>query len=304
MVLEVQTTSFYTHPAFIAFVTSILTLLVTNVVKNVYERKFHIFKLEKEYQYEQRKKLKDVLSVYKSHLINSFESFNHRLWNFSHNYIEPWMIKGEDFFNKRSYYFRSFIYRTLALFAWIRILESKLIYLDTTISTKEDMEFLKFLKLFPEVFCEYHLFDGTGYTYKDGHPTDHFYRNDFDEMTSVLIEGDNVMQFSAFEDKLKKLEPKIRRLCNFYDGLSPLNDRLNWDRLQAFHICLLAFLNSFGYDYQYTNEKKLKDLFNRTRKSKVIHNLIDLLKRYKLQDQRQIKNILRGFEKSHGAEGG
>jgi hypothetical protein len=35
---------------------------------------------------------------------------------------------------------------------------------------------------------------------------------------------------------------------------------MRWDRLHLFHLTLLMFLNCYGYDFQQTNDPRIKEL--------------------------------------------
>jgi len=182
--------------ALIAAITSVTTLLLSSLIKSIYERRFHVFKLEAEHRYEQRKKIKEILSKNKIRLLNSCESLNHRLWNFSNNYKEKWYCVNREYRNKDNYYFISFVFRLLCFYAWIKKIEDEMVYLDTTIASREDMEFMKFLRLFPGVLCDLVLTDG--FEYDPFHETDHFFKNSLEHMAAVLIKDGEVCTFPNF----------------------------------------------------------------------------------------------------------
>jgi hypothetical protein len=72
--------------ALISAAVSIVTVLLSFLLKAWFERHFVIFKLEAEHQYEQKKQLKGVIVKNKTSLLDAAESLNHRFWNFSANY--------------------------------------------------------------------------------------------------------------------------------------------------------------------------------------------------------------------------
>lgn len=100
--------------AIISAVASIIVAIATLTFRVFWERYFHIFKLEHEYRYQQRKRIKDKLAENKIRLINSCEELVYRLWNLSTNYSEGWQN------SRNSYYFKSFVYRFLAVCAWVK----------------------------------------------------------------------------------------------------------------------------------------------------------------------------------------
>ena len=244
--------------AVIAAITSILTLLLTSLIKSVYERKFHIFKLEAEHRYEQRKKIKEILSSNKIHLINACESPNHRMWNFSSNHTEKWHCVDGEYTKKEHYYFHSFVYRVICVYAWIKKIENEMVYLDTTIATKEDLELIKFLRVFPEILCD--LFLVNGLEYDANHQTDHLFTGTLDHMACSLLVNGNVCDFSSFQANLDKYIPNLEPLCKLIECMSPDEERYRWDRFQILHYTIIAFLNAYGYDFQVTRDSKLKEI--------------------------------------------
>jgi hypothetical protein len=280
--------------AIVAAATSVATLLVSSLFKAFYEKHFHLFKLEAEHRYEQRKKIKEILSKNKIQLLNCAESLNHRLWNFSENYKENWHKLDGAFKNiSKSYYFSSFVYRMVVFFSWIRKIEQEMVYLDTTISTKEDLDFIKYLRLLPQVFCDLYLFEG--FDYDKNYASDHFFKNDFELMADCLTKEGEICDFAEFEKSFSKHLPYLKSMCLFLDGISPDESRLRWDRLQMFHISLMAFINTFGYDFQYTSKDKIRRIVSSPRKSKLINNYIGLLERDKIHRQKELKKVIKAI---------
>ncbi|KAB0509269.1 hypothetical protein [Pseudomonas moorei] len=159
--------------ALIAASTTLTVLFLRALAKPVWERSFHKFKLESDYRYDQRKRVREAISKYKVPLLNSAEYLNHRLWNFSKNAPEAWHVKSADEQIKDKYYLQSFCYRFLLFFAICRKVDLELVFLDSTVSTKEDLELLKYLKCFPHFFCDAGIFEGLNYDHSK--PTDHFF---------------------------------------------------------------------------------------------------------------------------------
>ena len=149
--------------AVISAIISVITVLLSFFLKSIYERHFHIFKLESEHEYEQRKKIKEVIAKHKTQLLDSAESLNHRLWNFSEKHNKNWhTVKNLKLLHEH-YYLASFTYRMLAFFAWMRKVEREMVFLDGTVATKQDLNFVKYLKIFPQLLCDVTLFEGLDY---------------------------------------------------------------------------------------------------------------------------------------------
>ncbi len=138
----------------------IASIITTLIIKPIADKYLYDFKLESDYKAEQRRKIKDVLSKHKVHLLKSCESLNHRLWNFLNNHPKNWHDVNGDFSNVDKYYIQSFVYRILSVIAWVQIIEKDLIFLDTTISKKEDLMLIKYFRLIEQTFCDLKLYEG------------------------------------------------------------------------------------------------------------------------------------------------
>ncbi|GEM50744.1 hypothetical protein EB1_05340 [Empedobacter brevis NBRC 14943 = ATCC 43319] len=273
-------------PILISTVTTIIVFFLTLLTKNYIETKVLRSKLDTEHKFDQRKKIKEVLAKYKVHLLTACEDFNHRMWNFSNKHQEKWLEVNVDYLNKH-YYFDSFVYRHLAIFAWTKKIQKEMIFLDTTIAGKADLEFVKFLNVFSRMFCDLTFIEGLN---ANGNKTDdHFFRNEFDLFADSLITETGVKSFSEYLDDINNIAPKINRLFLFFDSLSPNEERKRWDRLHFFHLTILMFLNNYGYDFQITNNEKLEQVLTSPKKSSYLDNYFLFLKEYHLTDNKQIK---------------
>jgi len=280
--------------AIIAAIVSILTLIVSLSTKNFLEKRIHFFKLKTEHEFEQRKKIKSVLSENKIRLINSCESMNHRFYNFSINHKENWHhVKLSDNFNGiGNYYFTSFVYRILEVLAWTRKIEKELIFLDSTIASSEDLIFIKYLRVFSFVFCDLDSIS-KGYSIDKFTSEDHFFRNHFNEMSETLIKNGELVSYDEFSKDFATYYPRIIVLCDFINGLNEEENRTRWDRLQLFHISIIGFLNRFGYDYHVWDKNKIEEVFHKSRKNKFLKNFESLLNRFKLNNEKHIKKVIK-----------
>ena len=173
-----------TQAAIIAALTALLTTVLSFLTKSWIEKRIHLNKLESEYRYEQQKNLKALLSKNKMRLLNAGESLNHRLWNHIENHSENWL-------SSRGNYYYSFVYRFVSFFAYIRQIEKELIYIDSTFAGKKDLEFIKFLRTFPQLFSDTTLFNGENYD--KNFATDHFFRNNFEQICESFIKNNEVI---------------------------------------------------------------------------------------------------------------
>ena len=123
---------------FSAYLIPVLTFIFGYITKIIYERYTLNFKLKKEFEFEQKKKLKEEIAQNKMKLLNSAEELNHRLWNFSQHVGENWhRVSTNDWNTTEQYYLKSFVYRFLKFLYWNIQTEKDTISIDTTIAEKE-----------------------------------------------------------------------------------------------------------------------------------------------------------------------
>jgi hypothetical protein len=276
--------------ALVAAGTSILTLILSLAFKPFIDKISKAYQLHIEYQYEQRKKIKDTISKYKIHVVNAFDNLCGRLNNLANNHTMQWHYVSGEFKNTGSEYFQTTIYRVLYLFSWIKIIEDKLVFLDTTIADKEDLYFLKYLKATKRVIQRQML------TYnlqsQDESRKDVVFRDNLDEMCLWMIKGEEVMAFPEFRENIEQKLPHFKVLCQFIDGINPEENRRRWDRLYCIQILGLSFLNSFGYDFQKTSKEKMVSRFTKHKKHDIYDNLIQHVHKYELHEEPEMKKSI------------
>ena len=77
---------------------------------------------------------------------------NHRLWNFSDNAHLAWHVANGRAVMQNKYYLQSFCYIFLSFFALCSKVDLDLVFLDSTESTKKNLEFLKYLRFCQQFF--------------------------------------------------------------------------------------------------------------------------------------------------------
>ena len=202
-------------------------------------------------------------------------------WNFGKNHEKNW-IKS----SKEDYYYHSFVYRIVCVYAWIKIIQKDMIFLDTTIATKEDLEFIKFLKIFPQIFCDLTIIEGKNA--EGNYAVDHFFRNNFELFSDSVITGDGVITYADFIKHLRTSKKDLEQLFLFLDGISPLEQRSRWDRLHLLNLTLIVFLNNYGYDFQQTDEAKIEIILTRPKVSVHLKQYFNYLKKYRLNDNKHV----------------
>lgn len=290
--------------AVISAATSVLTIIF---IKPFIDKNFLKFRLEQEHLYEQRKKIKNVLAEHKIHIVNSAETLSHRLRA---------ILKTKDNDKERIYwqklntganldedYLISTVYRFLIFFKRVTDLEEKLVYLDTTIASKEDLFFVKYLQLFPQVFCGSHLFNGVSFQInKINIEKDRFKRDEFSACLDLLKKDNEFITYNEFKKNYHDIYlPNMQIINDFFQEIDPLSkDRLNWDVLQIFWFVLSSFLNSYGYDFQQVKNDWIIKSIEKGKEQRLLSGFEKLIADNKLSNERSIKLELTLVKKHHG----
>jgi len=79
----------------VAALTALATTLATNWIKERQrletEKALHRSKADTDYEYEQRKKLRDAIGEYRGQLVEAATDFNYRLMNLDRNVSKGWL---------------------------------------------------------------------------------------------------------------------------------------------------------------------------------------------------------------------
>ena len=248
-------------------------------------------KLKSEYEYEQKKRLRQLIGTYYGRFVESAEKLNHRLLNLQENQDNFWLqVNGQ--FHRADYYFSTTIYRFLSLLYLINKFEVEALYIDGRIAEKRDLEFVKFAKILEYVLADTTLFDGLAYDNNTAH--DHFFRGHLVVASETMEEDGTFVKMGLFLDKLKKRKyPQLLPILAYFDGLAKNEPRFRWDRLVAFHLLLICFLNSFGYDMQKTDEAELARISGSIRNPNVKMNLVKIIGKLGLQNNKSARILLK-----------
>lgn len=285
------------QPVFISAIVTFIVLAFNWVIKPLWESYFHNYKLRSNHTYEQKKKVKEAISMNKISLIENAETLNHRLWNFSKKIGEGWHFYDESKGGK-AYYLNSFAYSFLAFFAWARKSEKEMIYIDSTVSEKEDLELIKYLKLMPQFFCNVEIFKGKGYD--DSIDSDHFFRHEFNRVLDLMVVDGEIISFNVFlENKNKNDFNDYDKVYDYISSIEKNKKCLKWQSIQSFHFILMSFLTKFGYDFQKTSIYDLNKNSSGSPENSVIEGVDYLIKKMCLDGSEEIKNAVYALSKKH-----
>ncbi len=282
--------------ALIAAVVGLLAGFVGPVVKHWLDRWGLRHRLSTEYQYEERRKLRGLIGNYHGRVLELAERLNHRLWNLQNNEAEGWLrLDGEYTRLQDSYYFTTTVHRVVALLALFRDFQSKAIYIDARIAEKTDLLFLKYAKALEWSLTDVDLFEGLDYD--RFHATDHIFSGNLHVICERCLSDGSPLSLRQFQEVLSDGSnvEELRPILQFFDGLCVNELRLRWSRMVVFHLLLMAFINSFGYDIQHTSEDKMQRISASVRQPEVLRNLRTWLGRLGLAESESGKALSRAI---------
>jgi hypothetical protein len=268
--------------------------VVSAGVSYLFKRRETRYKAEIAYEYEQRKKLRELIGRYHGRLLNAAVSMNHRVWNLYGNQDKGWLDVNGKYSDPDWYYFRSSVYRFLNVCAVVRQLEAEAVLLDVRVAKKEDFTFLNYAAAFHWVMTDVALTDGLPYDNFD--QKDHFFSDRIREYCDCCLSEGSFISLEAFGQLLDQGAPRIKPVLRYFDGLNRSEARLRWDRLVAFHLLVLSFINSFGYSRQYSTEEHFLEAARQVKNPRVLDNLVKWLPRHDLRSDLEAKRIVRAVD--------
>ena len=267
----------------------IVAAIVSAAVSYFFKRRETRDKLKAEYEYEQRKKLRNLIGDFHGRMINATNSLNYRLWNYYSNYQENWLHISGDYSPEKNY-FHSCVHRFLVVSALTRQFERKAIYVDGRIAEKGDFLFLRYVAVLHWCMTDVALF--AGLEYDKEHETDHFFSDNFRQYCDTCIQqDDSIIEFADLTKRVQN-DRALDSVLEFFDGLSPDEERYRWDRLVVFHLLLIGFINNFGYEEQETSKDKIQQVAAKIKHPEVLRNIVSWLPRHGLVDKKGGKRII------------
>lgn len=257
----------------------IIAAIVSTAVGFLFRLSEMRHKLETEYRYEQRKKLRDLVAKYQGRLLNAGNSWNYRMWNLYSNQDRGWLeVEGKP--SRDNYYYLSFAHRFMNLCALLREFENEAIVIDSRIGTKTDLQISNLVSALRWCLTDVDLFKGIPYDQSSAY--DHFYSDELrlicDKHRSTKGEPLDFEKFCT--SAISSSKPGA--VLAFFDGLSRSEKRLRWDRLVAFHLLLLGLLNIIGHPVHKTGQRKLSKVVSQIKNRTVLENLLAWLPRHEV----------------------
>ena len=287
----------WSDPAVVAAVVGAVAALITSIVatplRYVIDKRALRHRLTTEYEYEQRKELRELIGRYHGRMLEAADSWSHRMTNLYKHESEG-MLAVSGRYSEPDYYFRTTVYRFLGLFALVRQFEREARFIDARIAESTDLDFLKFAKAFRWTMTDLELVERLEYDAWKG--SDHFFNDDLRSICDDFVTDGEPIALSEFESRLTAdraviLLPALR----FFDGLCADEPRLRWDRLVALHLLVAGFLNVIGYDMQRSDDAEFGELAGRLRHREVGENLATAIPRLGLAGQPEAVRAVAAF---------
>lgn len=274
---------------FISFITAAVTAILTTLLKSYVDRSNYKSKLQKDLEFEQQRLVRGTISNYKGHLIESMSSLHNRL---------KYMARKEGYQNLSisetkidDQILKSTIYRFLSTFAWIHLINKELVHFDPTKAYQNDLIMLKFFKVFPLIFQDRDLEIGFS---KTPESESLIRRNVFEETYKWLIDDKSVIDYTSFLAKYDENKKHVSPIEQYFIEINPNDTCTRWDRMFTFHLFIMTFLNKFGYDFQESDEGKMKKYIDRQGQFAMFSNIEKhLINKFKLGEDMEVSKMLR-----------
>jgi hypothetical protein len=286
--------------AIVAGITAVGTTLlaiVSSPLRYQIEKRALLYKLNAEYEYEQRRELRHLIGRHQGRLLEAAEAWNNRMNNLYEHEAEG-RLAAHGRYEEPNYYLRSTAYRFLTLCSLARNFEAQAFYIDVRIAEAGDLDFVKFTKAFRWLMTDLDVVAGLEYEPWEG--ADHFYNDRFRGICDSFRNGDEVLSLAEFEDRAAH-DPNLVQVLAFLDGLRADEPRLRWDRLVALHLLVMAFLNAFGYDMQRSTDDDLKRAVDRVVRPEVRTNLIAAVSKLGLAGNAEVQRVVRVLREAGAA---
>lgn len=274
----------------VAFVVALLTTIATSPIKYAFDNRLQRSKAKTDYEYRQRTELRTKIGGYHGRLLEAATSLNYRIGQIYKKRDKHWLDVKGDYTKRwpRHHFFNSTVYRFMAFVGLANSFEREAIYIDSRIADDTDRLFLYYIKALRWTLTDTALFDGLGYD--DSRPTDHFYTDHLRRMCGSVWkeDGKGLIDLRALEDVLAG-DHELDEVLKFFDGLDPDDQaRLRWDRVVAFHLVLMAFIETFGYEVHQTEQSWFDAVAGRMR-PEVATNLLDWLPKLGIGAHRRLR---------------
>lgn len=214
-------------------------ILTTVVLRYFVEDRLQRRRVEREYQYEQRKALREIMGQFDGPLLQASLDLHQRMRNLYQNSERGW-LKGEE----PGHYTLTTVYRLVALLRLAARLEQRALYLDPSIREERDLITLRYARAFQAVLSGTDL--SRGMEYDKARASGHMFRETVREFGEVRAPGE-AFTYTYFKSRAKS-DPLLLPAFAFVQDVSPTGAPIKWDRLVSLDLLLVAFIERVGFD--------------------------------------------------------
>jgi len=278
----------------LAAVTAFVTALVAAPIRLAVDKRLQRSQVEIEYEHEQRKALREKIGLYHGRLLEAALDLNYRLVNLCVNWEQGWLDVGGDFqaAPPAHHYLRSTAFRFIRLAGVADRFERTAIVVDARIAAQTDQAFVRYPKAFRWVMTDVALFKGL--EYDPSKTTDHFFNEQLRQMCGLAWGSAEELEFTAFE-KLVVSTEDLNELFEFFEGIKP--GQLRWDRLMSLHLLLMAFINTFGYDFQRSDARWFDQVIEKIDHREVVEALRIWIPKLGLGEDKGTKELVAALDR-------
>jgi hypothetical protein len=250
--------------AWIAAGVALLVTLAAAPLRLWVERRLQRQKVQVEYEYAQRTKLRTEIGEYHGRLHDAGNSLRYRLVNPEVNWRDGSMRMNGDYSvpTTERYYFRTTVYRFMVFMSLANLFDRAAIHVDNRIAEPADKYFVGYVKAMMWALTDAQLFKTEDYDRSND--TAHFYTDHLRLMCATALDKNgDPLDLGKFERLLDGSHP-LERVLAFFDGIEPRlapdtgRPDLRWDRLMVFRLLLMGFITTVGYDYERDDERGFK----------------------------------------------
>jgi hypothetical protein len=305
---------------------AVITPLITGsaaVIAILLSGRAEALKLQSQYRHKERTRLRELIGDFHGRMLETAVDWDRRMWQL---YADDgtWLRKGDgenidvtEYAHGEQYLFRSYVFRFLSLCAIARKFETRAIYIDAQegIARNRDLDFYKYAKAFLWAMTHADLTPQDGMPGRDHFPNDQFrplldlcYRQDADSLPATRVADNDVIfdfrRFGAIAARTRDMEDDatqewqdMRKAFDYFNGLRREdhdfegNPRYRWDRLVVLHLLAIGFIDTFGYDWQRQDPKRIEAAVGELRYACVADVFERSIRRLGLDGQRQMQLI-------------
>jgi hypothetical protein len=281
----------WTNPTLVAVMsagTAFVTTVLSTPLRYLIDKRALQHKLETEYEYEQRRELRQLIGRYHGRLVEAADGWRNRMENLFKHEADGHLDAGGRYENP-DYYFASTVHRFLVLCSLARLFEAEAFFIDARIGEPKDLHFVRFVKAFRWAMTDLELIEGL--EYDAWAARDHFLTDRFRVICDACAPDGKLVTLPELEARAGH-DPVLEPVFRFFDGLRADEPRLRWDRLVALDLLVLAFLNVVGYELQRSTDADFARAAACIRNPAIRRNLLAAVGRFGLADQPAVRPLV------------